>query len=117
MNGHQAAAKLAKQMSLDKPARTGVDRVMHENATPEERAAMATARLKQAEEDMSLTAYRNEARRQAHDEYIHGPRLAEAVNHAKRCLTVDETSLRALLRAAWDAGFTAGFTAGRKSNS
>lgn len=117
MNGHQAAAALVKQMSLEKPARSGERRVKHENATTEERAAMATARLKQAEEDMRLTSYRKETRAHAHDEYIHSASLSEAVGHAKRALTVDETTLRALLRAAWDTGYTAGFTAGRKYNS
>lgn len=116
MNGHAAAAALAKKMSLEKPARAGEGRVIHENATPEERAARATARLKQAEEDMRLTAYRQETRAHSHDEYIRSASLSEAVVHAKRALTVDEIALRALLRQAWDSGFTAGFTAGRKYN-
>lgn len=116
MNGNQAAAALVKQMTLEKPARNGPGRVAHENATPEQRAEMATARLKQADEEIRLTSYRSETRAHAHDKYIHSATLADAVSHAKRALTVDEMALRALLRQAWDAGFTEGFTAGRKFN-
>lgn len=119
MNGAAAAAALAQKMKLEstRTPLAGEARVKHENASPEERAALATARLQRAEEDMQLKGYRDEARRLAHDAYIHGPRIVEAVAAAKRCLEIDETTLRAILRQAWDAGFTAGFAAGQKCNS
>ncbi|MES2596414.1 MAG: hypothetical protein V4662_13800 [Verrucomicrobiota bacterium] len=118
MSPTKAAQTLAAQMQLGTSTRTpltGEARVQHENGTAEDRASRATEKLAKADADIAAQAKRAKALTFAHDEYIHGSKLSEAVASAKRCLTVDEMSLRALLRNAWNDGFNAGYGAGQKA--
>lgn len=121
----KAAADLAAQMRLDGPKKgrssqlefaTTEARVIHENSTPESRAQAAIEKTTRADADIASKAKMTQARTFAHEAFIHGQALPDALAGARRCLTVDEFPLRALLRQIWDAGFTAGYNASQKAD-
>ena len=113
MTPNQPVRQLTEQMSLDGSTRrpmTSEKRVMRENSTPEERAAVATAKFKRAEEGLCLKKSYDEAR-DFHVELIHGHKLSTSVAACQKAVTIDDLTLRAALREMFEQGFHAGWLA------
>lgn len=115
MSPAQAADKLAKQMKLGGESRghkmTGPERVAHENASPEERAAMSTARLQKTEEDIAAKQHADHDAARDAQAYIGSEQLASTVAACQRAVQIEEMTLRAALRQARQEGFRAGWKA------
>lgn len=118
MSPTKSTQVLVQQMQLGGSTRRplmGAALIAHENGTPEDRARTATEKLAKADADIAAREKLTQARTFAHEEFIHGLVLPGLVTNAKRCIEVDESALRALIRTAWDTGFTAGYSAAQKT--